>query len=532
MGNSWPRRWLGALLLAVGALPLFASLPTPLVDWPNHVARVHILSEMLHGRGAFWGRFYELGSFFVPNAALDVAILGLHEAGIGLQMAALVFVLASYLAFVGGVCALAHAWGSFDLTKIALGALLFTTGPLYWGLVNYVLGVGLAMCLLAAWIAVSRRPWLRVAVALAAVSVLFFCHLIAAAVFAGLLFCLEVLELLARRQLRTTGLSTLAAFALLLALRHISPAGEEAISGFVYAGGPSWQGIALYKLQLLWRTLFGGGWTADTLAALALLLALGLALFAARARMGRAGLLCVAALAALALVTPERIGTGSMLDYRLTLLPLLLAVCAIRLEWRGPHAARRATAAMGGVLGLHSLALGAAWYDAGVDFRAYAALTRDMPAGSVVIMASGRQLDQVGWYDHWSPPIGSIETSAVRQGVFVPMIFANPAQQPLAIRPAFVDLIQPLDLSSPETVAASRLRLQALCPASDPARRFTRVYVTTLYPQDWLRAVVAPEAMLSDHAHFLLLDGCALARPPAEKPLIADPAQRFPATSG
>ena len=141
---------------------------------------------MLRGQGAFWSRFYEPGSFMVPNAALDVAILGLNAIGFDPQVSALLFVLVAYAVFVGGVCALAAAWEAFDLTKIAFAALLFTTGTLYYGLVNYVLAVGLVLCLLAAWIATrppARPAWVQVTVAAVGVALLFFCHLIGAVVF-------------------------------------------------------------------------------------------------------------------------------------------------------------------------------------------------------------------------------------------------------------------------------------------------------------------------------------------------------------
>ena len=319
---------------------------------------------------------------------------------------------------------------------------------------------------------------------------------------------------------------------MLVLLRHISPISREAVTEMVYAGHGSWQGVAWWKLQLLLRPLCGGGWWADGLAMAVLLLAVLLGLFAARLRLRLAGLLCVGMLAAIVLLAPERIGTGSLLDYRLALLPLLLGVCAVRLHWRSPRLAVLGTAGMTLLLALHSTALGGAWYAAGEQFRDFAALTEDLTPGSIMLIGTAKPLKQITWYDHWMPPIGSIETQAVRREIFVPMIFANPAQQPLAIRAAFVDLIQPVDLSGPAALAPSLARLRALCPAVDPARRFARVYITIFYPRAWLRAVLPPDALLADRPHFMLLDGCALANPPPPVPLIADPSQRSRAEAG
>lgn len=495
--------WTSAMFVGLGSLPFLAGRLTPLQDWPNHLARVHIVNAMLHG-DLFWAQFYRIGSFLVPNAALDVSVIGLIRLGADPATAAQLFLVITYLAFVGGVGALAAALRSFDPAKIALAALLFTGGALFWGLVDYLLGIGLALTVLAGWIVAAGHPWRRLLVAVGGTVLLFYCHLVAAAVFVLLLGCFAVAEGLAARPIRLGGISAVAGMAVLLMLRALSPASEEGLLGWVYAGGPNWAGMLHHKALMFGRALMGGGAAVDE-AMMATLLAAALLLsVAARLQLRHAGITAVVALALLALLAPERIGTGSLLDFRLAMLPLLLAVTTLRIGWRGPpwRLASHALLAMG--LVVHGVLLGAAWRSADVEFAAFDHLAAQFVPGSMVVMANGTPLRQITFDQFWSPPLTSIETQAVTRHIFVPMIFANPTQQPLALLSRFAGLNQPFDFSSREAVAASRLRLAPLCAA------WPNVYVTVLYPRPWLRAALPPQAMLGNEPDFLVLDGCAL----------------------
>ena len=491
-----------ALFVVLGGLPLLAAPLTPLQDWPNHLARVHIVAAMLRG-DPFWAQFYRLGSFLVPNVALDLGVLGLMRLGAGPALAAQLFLAITYLAFVGGACALAAALRAYDPGKAALAAMLFTSGALFWGLVDYLFGIGLALALSSAWIAAPGRPWRRLLIATAGTALLFYCHLVAAAVFVALLGCFGAAEGLAARPRRLGGVSAAAAFAVLLGLRALSPASQERLFSFAYAGGPGWAGVLRHKAAMFGRALLGGGAAADA-ATVAVLLAAALLLAAARPRLPWAGTAVVAAALLLALLAPERIGSGSLLDFRLAMLPLLLAVAALRIDWRTALWRRAGHAALAAGLGAHAILLGSAWRGAYRDFAAFDRLAARFAPGGIVVMAYGTPLADVTFNQFWSPPLTSIETQAVTRHLFVPMIFANPTQQPLALRAPLDPLKQPFNFSSGEAIMASRLRLAPICAA------WPNVYVTVLYPRPWLRAALPPQAVLGSEPHFLLLDGCAL----------------------
>ncbi len=273
MTARW-RRWVTALFVALGGLPLLAAPLTPLQDWPNHLARVHIVDAMLRG-DPFWSQYYRLGSFLVPNMALDLGLLGLLRSGLPPAVAAQAFLVATYLAFVGGVGALAAALRAYDPGKIAFAALLFTGGALFWGLVDYLLGIGLALAILAAWVAAPDRLRRRLPIAIAGAALLFPCHLVATAVFVLLLGCFGVAGMV----------SAGASGAMLVGLWALSPAGDESLLGIGYAGGPGVIGALAHKAAMFGRALLGGGMVADATLVATLLGVAALLPWAARARL-------------------------------------------------------------------------------------------------------------------------------------------------------------------------------------------------------------------------------------------------------
>src|SRR5271157_6370011 len=64
-----------ALLLVVRLEPLFVTTTPPLHDYPVHLARMDAIAA-LTGRAAH-ATHYQLGSFLLPNVAIDAAALGL-----------------------------------------------------------------------------------------------------------------------------------------------------------------------------------------------------------------------------------------------------------------------------------------------------------------------------------------------------------------------------------------------------------------------------------------------------------------------
>ena len=476
------------VIVMLGASPLLLAWPVPLQDWPNHVAGAHVLAALLDG-DVFWSGYYRFNTFMVPNAAVDLGLLGLRRAGLSEPAAANLFLLVTYAVFVGGMAALSRMLSRLDALHLAAAVLLFYGAALFWGLVNCVLAIGLLWILLASWLAVGlRAPGWRVAIAAFGAALLLFVHVVPAMVFALLLGCFDAVRLRSGARLSSCASTPMALLVAVCGLRAL-PGDTGRDLAIVYAWGPSLTGFAAWKLRVFATSPFGGSALLDGATMLALLGG-GLAVaLAARMRMPPGALFAVLALIALTLAAPERIGTGSLLDVRLAVLPAMLAAASCRLQWRS-IAARRACLAVVMVLVLGRTAVIAQqWRAASQVFTAFDAGAAAVPRGSIMMMGYGRPIGTLSWTDIWSPAIQSMAAQVVTRGVCFPALFANPDQQPIALRQPLPDLGQPWDMSDPVRSRASLTAIGLLCES----RAYAGVFLTVLYGD----------------APFRILDACA-----------------------
>jgi hypothetical protein len=155
---------------------LWASVP-PLVDYPNHLARMWILVNA--------GSIPELGSNYVahwrllPNLAMDLIVPALALV-MPVEQAGRLFIALTMLALLGGTVALHRALhGRVGLWPLCSLLFIYNTA-LFWGLLNFLFGAGIFLLAFSGWIA--ARQW-RIAPRLAAFSaiatLLFILHLFA-----------------------------------------------------------------------------------------------------------------------------------------------------------------------------------------------------------------------------------------------------------------------------------------------------------------------------------------------------------------
>src|SRR5579872_133355 len=143
----------GLFLLA--AAPVLWCDTLPLFDYPNHLARMHILMEAPH-RAAL-RTYYTIDWQPLPNLAMDVIVPALGRV-MGLAAAGKVFVLITFLLITGGTAALHRVLlGRRSLWPL-LAFLFLYNRILLWGFLNFLFGMGLSLVALAAWVALARAP--------------------------------------------------------------------------------------------------------------------------------------------------------------------------------------------------------------------------------------------------------------------------------------------------------------------------------------------------------------------------------------
>ncbi|HEV2673369.1 MAG TPA: hypothetical protein VGV37_02440 [Aliidongia sp.] len=422
-----------AMLLVLALLPLFSVRVPPLLDYPNHLARMHILVDA--GRSVDLVRAYEIRWSLLPNLAMDAVVPVLARL-VPLDVAGRAFVgLALALMAAGVVLVHRAAWRSWSLWPLA-GFLLLYNRILLWGFVNYLAGLGAALIGLALWLGLADCPRGRVAAVAVAALVAYFCHLVAFGLLALMIVGVELAALrasLAARRWRALGrdlalIIVALAAPILLWLAAWRPGPGD-------GGGLAWAN-PLRKVDLLFSVFDEYSRPFDVAGFVILVLLLGFGFrrrwLAIDRRLGHA--LAVLTLAYLAM--PARLLGGSGVDHRLPIMLALLLVAAIRpLGW-----SRRAGLAVGlGLFALFAVRLALverAWLQADRIYRPILAAFDRLPRGVRLAVASGPDAVGAG-----AAPLLHLPTYAIiTADAFVPTEFTYAGQQPLALTLPFARL--------------------------------------------------------------------------------------------
>jgi hypothetical protein len=191
---------IGALLvltLSLAAIPICSFDLPPLMDYVNHLARMHVIAAIKTDPDL--ARFYEIEWQIVPNLAMDLTVPLLARV-MTIYHAGQCFLIATFTAIMSGALALNRAlFRRWSIVPLVASPLLYNY-VLLTGLLNYLFGVGLALWALAYWIRARERPWpLRFAISTLFVVGLFFSHLAALGVYGIALLATESLRLWSRR---------------------------------------------------------------------------------------------------------------------------------------------------------------------------------------------------------------------------------------------------------------------------------------------------------------------------------------------
>ena len=430
-------RWLwlpalAALCLAVLAPLLVVDVP-PLVDYPNHLARVFVLAALPDD--PVIAQFYAAHWAVIPNLALDLVgppllrTMSVHDAGrvlIGASVLLPVLGTVLYGAALGG------RWWC-----LAVGLMAYNR-TLLEGFLNFNLGIGLALLLAAAWTHWRGRHGAALtALAMAGAVALFTCHLMGLVLFAILLGADELVRLMAGR----AGPLRLAEAALRMALIFAAPLVLYALSPLQALGGDAvYLGLGGKMSQLL-APFINYVWPLDVLTAV---LAFGFPCACLLLRRGRmppqvwiASLLLLGAYLAM----PYAWKGTQQLDTRFAImLGLLLFAGFMPKRWPGWLAAT-VTAVVMVVFAARMAVLTAAWTDHRGDLADLRTALQPIKPGQAVYVVLARP-DDLSGYDAlapWSRRLSDGVVTGTHLGALTlierrawwPFEFDNPSQQPI-----------------------------------------------------------------------------------------------------
>jgi hypothetical protein len=437
----------------------------PFVDYPAHLARVHLLAGGASGIESFYQPAWTL----LPNLALEVIAVPLAlvlPAPVALQIVSILVV---------GLL----VWGGALLSRAATGrasplaflpALLVYNVIFAFGFLNFLFGLGVALVALARHIETADQPLHRriLRESLFALG-LFFSHIVALVVY---LVAAAVHDLASRRpRLRRDAAVLAAAMVAPLALLLASPTRSEArLAAF--------QPLAS-KLDKLVATPATGQGVWDTAFALAALAFIAALLVLRLARPERRLAIVALALGGLFLLCPYRVATAENIDTRLPLVFLLVALAGFRLTCSGSRA-RAVAAALATLVAFRITTTSVHHLRSG---RALAAVRTDLaaavPAGSLLFTA--HEVSAGSWQpDDWNPPLThAADLLLLERPIFVATVFAHPTQQPIARSRPFgaLDMPAPVGLIwQPHLEAYGKNLLRLL----DDTRRPEPAYVLFL----------------------------------------------------
>lgn len=477
-------------------MPLLVVSIPPLLDYPNHLARIAVLHAM--PAGSFSAEHYRLDSLLVPNLLFDAVAYGL-AAVMPLEAAGRVFLALTMALLVGGTVALHRTLHGGTSCWPLLSLLALPGWPLLMGFLNYVAGVGLLLLASALWLRLEGRPWpLRLAVGAVCALALFFSHIVVVVLFAAVVGGYE---------LQAAGIRLRAARNLLLAGLAFVPAGILFLAGSP-TGTPEIGRVPVYsipeKLAALPAMLTSGVPAADAVALALLLPLVALAAVALRISFARRFALALAAAAFVFCLLPNQVFSlrpgqalpASFLDTRVPFALFLLAVAATDAVPRRRHLAAALVAAIVGLIALRDVAVTWQWASFERQVAAYRAAAQRLPPGSTLFIA--REEPAAKWKPMttrpsvWLPTpdrvgarlqalltlwLGDVRLAApmhlgtisvFEAEAFVPQLFADAGTQPITIREEWAEpwLVQRNGPSagSDADLAALVAQLRAVAP--------------------------------------------------------------------
>jgi hypothetical protein len=415
------------LLFGIIMIPFFLCSPLPLVDYPNHVARMYIIANLQHS--ADLAKYYSLNWGFVPNLAMDLIVPRLIGP-LSAESASWLFTALTLLLIATGTIAVHRAlFRKWTYTPLLCFLLLYNRSFI-WGFLNYLFTIGLALWLFAAHVHFRKRGSAinRVGLFSLASILLMTSHLHAFACYAMLVGCHEIS--IAWRARRKTGVIPWADL-LIPALQFVMPllifvllsstahrAGEMAYFGIMGKFNGLVDIFNNYNAPLdvatflLCGALFAAG------------------LYSRRIVVHPDMRLGLLALFLIYFAMPDEIFSSFFADRRLMVLIALVLVASMEVNLEGLRV-RGALVAMLGLLFIVRMGvIMVNWHHAQPAFADVETVIDDIKPGSRVLALVGGDITPT----IQNPPLDHIANLAVmRKDVYINSLFAEPGQQPLRV---------------------------------------------------------------------------------------------------
>lgn len=441
------RRLLTALLVCGLLLPLALVPIPPILDYPNHLARMFVLAYGSHD--PFFSQVYFQHWAIIPNIGIDMimphmlAVMSVYTAGRVMLGAALLLPVLGTVAYSRSVLGVRSLWP-------LASALVAYNSIFLLGFMNFLLALGAALLIAAGWIRWrDQRPVATVAAVSVLALVIFFAHFFGL-LFLGLLICAHELAVLwTRRKIASLTLR-------FVALRLAACVPVFALPIFLYLASP----LARASAKPIWGTpgeklytLFGPILTyfGRVEIAICVIVSLVIAVCIACRRAIVAPEAMVAAVILLLLYpfAPTDMAAASYVDSRLPIMMAFLVFAGFAPRALPRRAAVVLTVAFGMMFVLRTALLTLVWLGQNQDVADLRRVISHVAPASRVLVVSLRRADNVAYWDGMPrhrfafgmPSFMHLPAMLVieRDSIW-PQLFTAATMQPLAVRPAYQDV--------------------------------------------------------------------------------------------
>lgn len=431
-----------AAVLVVFLSPIAVTDIPPLVDYPSHLARMHILSTL--DSNATLAEIYASSWTVLPNLAMEMVILPL-TGFLSVETAGRVFIALTMILLVGGTAALHRVIHGTTSLWPALSALFLYNLAFFWGFVGYLFAVGVFFLMFAGWIATAHwKPWARVVLFSLGATIIFMCHLVAFGIYG---ICVVAYELQRCRKdvvMRAGALvrfwaPTMLQFAIPAALWLMAPTKDE--------DAPIVYGALVQKLAALMSPiLFSDDWI-DRLAFIAVSALVVRGLFSRTLIVADGLKYPLIALCVVAVLIPSEIFSTWGADLRLPTVICCLFVAGTTLRLSNKRLGVAIVGALMAVFIVRTVLIADKWQDYDRQFAEFRAATGAIPEGSSLILAFSGDMEQgLDAKSYWH----MVSLAVIDRSAFVPTLFTNPTQQPIYVKPPHaandVPLLSPFEL--------------------------------------------------------------------------------------
>jgi hypothetical protein len=411
--------------------------PIPaMVDYPNHLARMYILSQ---STGPDANPYYQAAWAPYPNLAMDL-IVPQWARLVSVEDATRLFLFFSQILIVGGAVALEHVVkGRIQFAGFVAVMFLYCL-PFAWGFLNFEFGMGLMLWFAALYLIVIERSWVvRLLANASFVTMLFTAHFFSLGVYGATLAICELKRSSKRDLSRRDTMLRLVVLAvpvpILFVLMTMS-------GGSIRSEGTVW-GFA-YKPLWPFRIMNGYSLAVASTTALTLIVFLYFAAKRGVIKSTSTGRLLSVAFLVLYLVVPSRVFGTSFADLRIIpaaalILPAFYFVSLPCRRWMFA-----ACMVFVGVTLANLSVVYAVWLSYRTDYAAMLQSFEKIKRGSSILSASSGENEDPPFTDLTRYPMYYGPALAVHDAnAFVPNLYTEVGKQPIQVHPALRRLAMP-----------------------------------------------------------------------------------------